>query len=134
MMIWWRLAAATAVLMASGCASAPSRQAEVAPAAGAAPAPADEEAGDAASRRLFMLELAQAVDDRCHLMPAEVRRDFDGRVQRLANELASTAGPAATAPLAGEARRRAESGAQRCDGATERFLRESVATARRLTS
>ena len=133
-MAWRRLATAAILAVSSGCAPAPPRPPEIAPSAGAAPTASGEEPSDAASRRLFMLELAQAVDDRCHMMPEEVRRDFDARVRRLAGELASAAGPAATAPLSDEARRRAQSNPPRCDGATGRFLEESVATARRLTS
>src|SRR5262245_62147247 len=135
-MAWRGLAAAMAMLVMGGCSSpAAPPSADPAPAAGAAAAPPEgEQANDAAVRRLFMPELAHAVDDRCRMMPVEVRRDVDARVGRLTTELAQAAGPAATAPLAGEARRRAETNPPRCDGATQRFLEESVATARRLTS
>jgi hypothetical protein len=134
---WWfsSVVAASLGVALVGCQQPGSGAAP--PRASAAPPGAATEAdssADAASRRLFMLRLAQSVDDRCKMMPPEIRRDFDERVERLDRDLVRDAGAAAAAPLAGEARRRAEEQAQRCDAGTQRFLQDSVATARRLAS
>jgi hypothetical protein len=79
------------------------------------------------ANRLFMMKLAQAVDDRCRMMPPETRREFDGRVARLAEAVGAKIGAAAVDEMSRAAPARAQANGGDCDERTRRFLEGSVA-------
>jgi hypothetical protein len=80
------------------------------------------------AQRISLLLMAKAVDDRCHLIPQNVRTAFDDRVQKIADRFATTAGAQALE----EARtkiRGIDSSRLDCTGDIERWLRNTVADA-----
>jgi hypothetical protein len=79
------------------------------------------------ANRLFMLKVAQAVDDRCHLMPPETRREFDGRIAQLAETVSAKVGAATVEQMSRAAPARAKANGTDCDDRTRRFLEGSFA-------
>src|SRR4051812_22938771 len=79
------------------------------------------------ANRLFMFKVAQAVDDRCRIMPPETRREFDGRVARLAETVAARIGAAALDEMSRAAPARAAANGAACDERARRLLEGSFA-------
>ena len=90
-------------------------------------AAAAQDAPPPEANRLFMLKLAQAVDDRCRMMPPDTRREFDGRVARLAETVRAKIGAAAIDEMSRAAPARAQANGGECDERTRRFLEGSFA-------
>jgi hypothetical protein len=86
-----------------------------------------QEAPPPEANRLFMLKVAQLVDDRCRVMPPEVRREFDGRIGRLATEVEAKIGRAAIDDMGRAALERSKANGEACDERTRRFLEGSFA-------
>ena len=79
------------------------------------------------ANRLFMLKIAQSVDDRCRIMPPDVRREFDGRVAKLAAAVEPKVGRAVIDEMTRTAPERAAAHGNSCDERTKRFLEGSYA-------
>ena len=79
------------------------------------------------ANRLFMLKIAQLVDDRCRMMPPDVRREFDGRVAKLAAAVEAKVGRAVIDEMSRTASERAGANGRACDDRTRRFLEGSYA-------
>jgi hypothetical protein len=83
--------------------------------------------------RLVALFRAQTVDDRCKLMPPEIRKEFDERVLKIGAELDRSSGSPAAAGLKREAQR-LDAGSDGCNADTQRQLMSAVAEARQITA
>lgn len=74
------------------------------------------------ANKLFLLKVAQAVDDRCRIMPPEIRREFDGRVDQLAATVAAKLGRAKVDEISRAAPERAKANGEACDERARRFV------------
>jgi hypothetical protein len=77
------------------------------------------------ANRLFMLKIAQTVDDRCRIMPPDIRREFDGRVAKLAAAVEAKVGRAVIDEMNRTAPERAAAHGNACDERAKRFLEGS---------
>jgi hypothetical protein len=88
-------------------------------------AAAAQDAPPPAANKLFMLKVAQLVDDRCRIMPPDVRREFDTRIARLTSEVEAKGGRAMLDEMIRAAPERARANGEACDERTRRFLEGS---------
>src|SRR4051812_1895269 len=83
---------------------------------------AAQEALPPEANKLFTLKIVQAVDDRCRVMPPDIRREFDGRVAKLAETVEAKIGKAKIEEMSRAVPQRAKANGEACDERAKHFV------------